>query len=93
MEGKKGFTPEPWTYDGLYYVLGSDGKKIAEMYERYDGSMEANAKLITSAPELYRLLKEAVDCIEYNFKGQDDVADFWIKEAKDALRIASGENV
>lgn len=79
-------------FDDFISIRDESGDEVCYIDDFTDErkAME-NAILIEAAPELYRLLKEAVDCIEYNFKGQDDVADFWIKEAKDALRIASGE--
>ena len=54
-------TPGPWSVEGSY-VHGPDGKRFLAVAS--DGEGQANARLISSAPELLTALEKALESIE-----------------------------
>ena len=61
-------TSGPWHVEGSVHVLDSNRTRIADVCDRYDGfnnnfksTAEANAKLISEAPELLACLLDVLD--------------------------------
>lgn len=50
-------TPGPWAARGKYVFAGGDCIGICDTDNASDGRMEANARLIAAAPEMYEALK------------------------------------
>lgn len=68
---KQGFTPGPWTITGPYALNGDlkfqklsvDGAMSAvALIHIHHGYGEANAHLISAAPDLLAALEEAIEC-------------------------------
>jgi hypothetical protein len=61
-------TPEPWSYeyarDGHHYVFAADGPVAVVSVQIDPDQQEANARLITAAPNLLAMLKEAEEVFE-----------------------------
>lgn len=111
MEDKAKWTPGPWVVgpidDTVVTHLGADNIRyeVAAIDGDYNDPdtwpiMEANARLIAAAPDLYEQVKLFVRCIEYNIrvaetKGDDEGArlqSFTLAMAQAALAKARGES-
>lgn len=60
-------TPGPWTYQEdsdayTHIVRGPNNRFICQLNQSTSAEIEANARLIATAPELLDALIEAVDC-------------------------------
>jgi hypothetical protein len=98
-----GHTPGPWQlslhvsncvywkandeYNSLY-VIADDvgGRRHGENYEDLS-EVEANARLISAAPEMYEALKDLV----YQVQGPDQPAWLCLKDARAAIDKAEGK--
>lgn len=90
-------TPGPWKFEDEYVrvEIGEDkGEPIADPYcrptsETNPGEMEANARLIASAPELLEALGSAVSMLEG--LGMDDGGNPDMDALRAAIAKAKGE--
>lgn len=55
-DNRAAFTAGPWHLSNGT-VLGADGVGVTRPIERFDGASEANARLISAAPDLYEALR------------------------------------
>lgn len=75
-------TPGPWTLDPegevAVTVEGADGSTVCDVHREAgvarDPRGDANANLITAAPELLALLREVAECADANFNNADMLA-------------------
>lgn len=95
---KPKFTPDPWKIDAnsvqtaintedneKHIAMVNYNNKYMTEYEHY-----ANAFLISTAPELYNILQEALD-EEIAYERGERVYGKWIEKAKLVLAKARGE--
>lgn len=101
---KTKFTPGPWHLDDTVApenacVFDSNNELIiAGEYEGYmspfsakgSSEAEANAYLVSTSPELYSILQEALD-EELAFEDSKRVYGKWVEKAKQVLAKARGE--
>lgn len=59
---KPKYTPGPWSFDEIYGLIMADKNKIevAACHSGRGGDVNANARLIASAPDLLRAVKWAM---------------------------------
>ena len=102
---KEKWTKGPWVVDqgAKVYCEDSTGSIVAQCDDfsfvfRDDGEQEANAHLISAAPDMYEALKVFADCVEQIDEEESDeewakfrllVKDF--RKASKALAKARGE--
>jgi len=97
-----GHTPGPWTitpcasHDGLgahAFDIEVDGETLAHVYPSQD--MEASARLIAAAPELFEALKDAEFLLRQvgnNWKEAAAMVDSFKRSAADARAILAKVN-
>jgi len=73
-DGGPAFTPGPWDaiergaytdYDGNSRVIIGDDMRICVVHHHGKARDEANARLISAAPDMYEALKELAECSQY----------------------------
>ena len=68
------YTPGRWFTSDYQSVHDEEGRLIADCNMRFDGSADANARLIALAPEMLRLLEIATDHLHAsNYEGEEDI--------------------
>lgn len=102
-ERKESFTAGPWVIQkkgdqGCRDVIGPDGGMRVCVIQRFTGCDQANAALISSAPELYKLIVEfnalferASNDTEYDFNTYMEEFYLLNNQAEELLAKARGE--
>jgi hypothetical protein len=86
-------TPAPWhvespSYNGRLFVIGRGDRHVCTVEAHFEADKqynEANAKLISYAPEMMRLLLSAVEHVE----SCNDGMERWLKEARIVISSAN----
>ncbi len=92
-------TPGPWHTGekNKYTVYCKMGQRVANSFDnipvlsRSDAQCEANACLISVAPEMFDLLQRAVRRLEIEHSHGGTLMREWITEARAAIAKATGE--
>ena len=88
-------TPGPWAADPVTLMVTSERGLVCVVEDRvhadYDNSaeIEANARLIASAPDLLAALRELEQLVTSHIVEE---ADNWCRSARAAIRKATGES-
>lgn len=88
-------TPGEWNFIATkvgfssFYINSEQGDYIGELGSRYqsDDEIEANARLISAAPDMLSVLKELM--LEYNNKGQ--LLNFDVNKAREVIKKVLGK--
>jgi hypothetical protein len=81
--GTRQHTPGPWSVEGSY-VHGPDGKRFLAVAS--DGEGQANARLISSAPDLLSAM-ESIAALEPSIMSKQAEEGFRYHTEEDAYRI------
>lgn len=93
-------TPGPWhvggadkatIYDHLNQRLANSFERVM-VTQRTDAQCQANARLISAAPELLDVVERAVRRLEIAHANGDSIMREWIVDARAAIAKATGAN-
>ena len=91
-------TPGPWRYvranpsptTGEHLIAGAKPGYLAEVRDCRSGSVAANARLISAAPDLLEALQWLVDILPDPDLDNDELQRTWTRRARAAIAKATG---
>jgi hypothetical protein len=85
-------TPGPWQVSPYGNITSKSGKiaSVEQMPGNYESEKQANARLISSAPDLFSALEKLSDYV-FEFEGKQNICTSVWMDARAAIAKAKGE--